>query len=114
MLQHARRQFSSSQRPAARQLAFFFSSRRRHTRCLSDWSSDVCSSDLRQTFSQIFSSFCPQTLQMQSTPRSTLLLSTSIRQRRSFRNRILISRRKRPLSERSFAYRSKKDRKSVV
>src|SRR5205814_2808708 len=23
-----------------------FSSRRRHTRCLSDWSSDVCSSDL--------------------------------------------------------------------
>src|SRR5262245_64612667 len=27
-------------------LYFFFSSRRRHTRCLSDWSSDVCSSDL--------------------------------------------------------------------
>src|SRR5258705_798545 len=25
---------------------FFFSSRGRHTRCLSDWSSDVCSSDL--------------------------------------------------------------------
>src|SRR5262245_62672680 len=25
---------------------FFFSSRRRHTMCLSDWSSDVCSSDL--------------------------------------------------------------------
>src|SRR5205814_4352830 len=25
---------------------FFFSSRRRHTRCLRDWSSDVCSSDL--------------------------------------------------------------------
>src|SRR5437899_7412033 len=25
---------------------FFFSSRRRHTRCLSDWSSDVCSSDV--------------------------------------------------------------------
>src|SRR5476649_3025246 len=25
---------------------FFFSSRRRHTRSLSDWSSDVCSSDL--------------------------------------------------------------------
>src|SRR5262245_28376308 len=24
---------------------FFFSSRRRHTSCLSDWSSDVCSSD---------------------------------------------------------------------
>src|SRR5216684_6872317 len=28
-------------------LFFFFSSRRRHTRCSRDWSSDVCSSDLR-------------------------------------------------------------------
>src|SRR5215470_11059286 len=27
-------------------LFFFFSSRRRHTRCYRDWSSDVCSSDL--------------------------------------------------------------------
>src|SRR5438093_9140531 len=29
-----------------RALFFFFSSRRRHTRLVSDWSSDVCSSDL--------------------------------------------------------------------
>src|SRR5258705_12294646 len=29
---------------------FFFSSRRRHTRCLSDWSSDVCSSDLAEKY----------------------------------------------------------------
>src|SRR2546430_10873665 len=29
-------------------LAFFFSSRRRHTRFDCDWSSDVCSSDLTQ------------------------------------------------------------------
>src|ERR1035438_2700603 len=29
-----------------RMFFFVFSSRRRHTRCLSDWSSDVCSSDL--------------------------------------------------------------------
>src|SRR3989449_4310438 len=28
---------------------FFFSSRRRHTRCSRDWSSDVCSSDLAST-----------------------------------------------------------------
>src|SRR5437016_10137088 len=28
---------------------FFFSSRRRHTRLVSDWSSDVCSSDLYAT-----------------------------------------------------------------
>src|SRR5207245_7266784 len=27
-------------------LSFLFSSRRRHTRCYRDWSSDVCSSDL--------------------------------------------------------------------
>src|SRR5207245_5181586 len=27
-------------------VCFFFSSRRRHTRCYRDWSSDVCSSDL--------------------------------------------------------------------
>src|SRR5205814_7341458 len=32
--------------PVSLLVAFFFSSRRRHTRCLSDWSSDVCSSDL--------------------------------------------------------------------
>ena len=28
-------------------LFFFFSSRRRHTRYIGDWSSDVCSSDLK-------------------------------------------------------------------
>src|SRR5438093_2829117 len=31
-------------------LSFFFSSRRRHTRLVSDWSSDVCSSDLYAGF----------------------------------------------------------------
>src|SRR5215471_8900178 len=31
---------------------FFFSSRRRHTRSLRDWSSDVCSSDLREARGQ--------------------------------------------------------------
>src|SRR5207245_8735126 len=35
----------SSTRVSAR-WAFFFSSRRRHTSCYRDWSSDVCSSDL--------------------------------------------------------------------
>src|SRR5207245_8410749 len=29
---------------------FFFSSRRRHTRCYRDWSSDVCSSDLAKLY----------------------------------------------------------------
>src|SRR5258706_6913858 len=32
--------------PDSSLLCFFFSSRRRHTRLVSDWSSDVCSSDL--------------------------------------------------------------------
>src|SRR5437016_12037392 len=31
---------------------FFFSSRRRHTRLVSDWSSDVCSSDIPPLTSQ--------------------------------------------------------------
>src|SRR5687768_17733102 len=31
---------------------FFFSSRRRHTRCSRDWSSDVCSSDLQEGFAR--------------------------------------------------------------
>src|SRR2546422_10180904 len=34
----------------SRVLFFFFSSRRRHTRCSRDWSSDVCSSDLSSEF----------------------------------------------------------------
>src|SRR6266550_5892946 len=39
-----------SARPAiARRGSFFFSSRRRHTRCSRDWSSDVCSSDLAES-----------------------------------------------------------------
>src|SRR6266542_6987508 len=32
---------------------FFFSSRRRHTRCYRDWSSDVCSSDLPEKRARI-------------------------------------------------------------
>src|SRR5439155_13449297 len=35
-------------------LHFFFSSRRRHTRWPRDWSSDVCSSDLRRMLSVHF------------------------------------------------------------
>src|SRR5216684_8304650 len=35
---------------------FFFSSRRRHTRCSRDWSSDVCSSDLTHWLGALVSS----------------------------------------------------------
>src|SRR5215471_21176464 len=34
-------------------ISFFFSSRRRHTRSLRDWSSDVCSSDLAEEYQGI-------------------------------------------------------------
>src|SRR5207249_6806899 len=34
--------------------SFFFSSRRRHTRSKRDWSSDVCSSDLGETYDVVF------------------------------------------------------------
>src|SRR2546426_397604 len=43
---------------------FFFSSRRRHTRLQGDWSSDVCSSDLR-------ASWTPPCFISSSTPRCT-------------------------------------------
>src|SRR5690242_21013427 len=36
-------------------IVFFFSSRRRHTRLTCDWSSDVCSSDLRKAWDGQFS-----------------------------------------------------------
>src|SRR5882724_12541619 len=40
---------------------FFFSSRRRHTSCLSDWSSDVCSSDLWQMTPQTVNAYYEKT-----------------------------------------------------
>src|SRR5690554_7634472 len=40
------RHAESPQTPSRQWRLFFFSSRRRHTRCRRDWSSDVCSSDL--------------------------------------------------------------------
>src|SRR5260221_3244848 len=39
--------FSAVRESASWPSLFFFSSRRRHTRSLCDWSSDVCSSDLK-------------------------------------------------------------------
>src|SRR6266498_3356890 len=39
---------------------FFFSSRRRHTRCGRDWSSDVCSSDLPWQFQNRTGKIAPE------------------------------------------------------
>src|SRR5262245_64551825 len=56
---------------------FFFSSRRRHTRCLSDWSSDVCSSDLfRNNAKSPSSSPLPRTRRILSSPPKNLRTST--------------------------------------
>src|SRR3989337_2103200 len=41
---------------------FFFSSRRRHTRCYRDWSSDVCSSDLNLVIAALMSRGHPRFL----------------------------------------------------
>ena len=46
--------YGGSERGTVLQLrCFFFSSRRRHTRLVSDWSSDVCSSDLLSEASRL-------------------------------------------------------------
>src|SRR5207237_5973379 len=44
-------------------LCFFFSSRRRHTRFKCDWSSDVCSSDLRRRLDEILAKHTGQDLE---------------------------------------------------
>src|SRR5258706_4211053 len=49
--------FMRAQHPRVR-ILFFFSSRRRHTRLVSDWSSDVCSSDLPEQELQTTSFWC--------------------------------------------------------
>src|SRR5260370_25405434 len=47
---------ASSQCDPSWRLCFFFSSRRRHRRFKCDWSSDVCSSDLKQLFPVVMES----------------------------------------------------------
>src|ERR1022692_5063225 len=51
-------------------LFFFFSSRRRHTRLQGDWSSDVCSSDLRGLRVQLYLSLARKPLWPQRQLRS--------------------------------------------
>src|SRR2546429_5889069 len=46
MYQLGLQRYAHYERAGEVQCLFFFSSRRRHTRCSRDWSSDVCSSDL--------------------------------------------------------------------
>src|SRR5699024_11581310 len=55
-------------------LIFFFSSRRRHTRSKRDWSSDVCSSDLRLFFISDKNGI-PNIYQMKLSDRTTIPLT---------------------------------------
>src|SRR4030043_2069248 len=48
---------------------FFFSSRRRHTRCSRDWSSDVCSSDLLASMEHGQSGITPMSQKMKNAAR---------------------------------------------
>src|SRR5438132_234244 len=56
-------------------LPFFFSSRRRHTRSLCDWSSDVCSSDLTSFVLYLDSR---SSFEMPKSPKHTLQSSRSM------------------------------------
>src|SRR5262245_64374775 len=49
-------------------VVFFFSSRRRHTSCLSDWSSEVCSSDLGAAALLFWAAACSHGPTAPSTP----------------------------------------------
>src|SRR5947207_9826844 len=60
---------------------FFFSSRRRHTRSLCDWSSDVCSSDLEGVVSEAVIAACLTALMILlflGSWRSTVVVAISI------------------------------------
>src|SRR2546429_3519040 len=50
---------------------FFFSSRRRHTRCSRDWSSDVCSSDLTSKLRAVAMRLSPGSNRTITSPRLT-------------------------------------------
>src|SRR5256885_10142457 len=58
--------------------SFFFSSRRRHTRLQGDWSSDVCSSDLRNFQQHCVAGIEPDAEQMAAHLERGLMLVTAL------------------------------------
>src|SRR5256884_7093282 len=56
---------------------FFFSSRRRHTRCSRDWSSDVCSSDLRADYTPVYLSEVEPLFESGAMPLDVALIQVS-------------------------------------
>src|SRR5439155_25277400 len=65
-------------------MLFFFSSRRRHTRWPRDWSSDVCSSDLRSKLIAECSAGVPPAVGRASSHAQQLNRSCSLRRRLLF------------------------------
>src|SRR5947207_8453789 len=65
-------------------LFFFFSSRRRHTRSLCDWSSDVCSSDLRtaEIIAKVLKGTPPGEIPVEQPTRFVFGILTRLRRRR--------------------------------
>src|SRR5204862_4005699 len=63
------------------QLAYFFSSRRRHTSSLRDWSSDVCSSDLNRI--NIRNIFCRDSFARPSVCRSVNFFDSAVERGRN-------------------------------
>src|SRR5436189_3500985 len=70
---------------------FFFSSRRRHTRYIGDWSSDVCSSDLMDLVPRITRAQSMDVLSSQATVagyHAVLLAATALPRFRSEERRV--------------------------
>src|SRR5205814_5211787 len=70
-------------------VSFFFSSRRRHTSCLSDWSSDVCSSDLPCFASPRSPERFTPIIQSSSRNRSTRLWTRPVHRKKYLAARVL-------------------------
>src|SRR5205814_2526456 len=64
---------------AASSRGVFVSSRRRHTRCLSDWSSDVCSSDLQRRKDSEGDRHDPERILEEIHPRRCVVVSCATR-----------------------------------
>src|SRR5437588_2375231 len=93
-------------------LYFFFSSRRRHTRSLCDWSSDVCSSDLDLVLSGKILSVSVPTLSFSQTTtlesRAEVLVIVKVEETRT--NRLVWAQTAKGTSE---FYVTSEDRKST-
>src|SRR5437762_5415763 len=65
---------------------FFFSSRRRHTRYIGDWSSDVCSSDLSEYIDMNSIMTIPLTLTLPDSTMKIKEVDVIVKEHQKFRN----------------------------